>query len=179
MTRAPRPQTPKRLERAALAHLRRFTASSVELRRVLERRLRRAEARGEEIDRDALGAAINDIITRFTARGLLNDDLLAKGLARSYRRRGLAERAIRHKLRQKGIEPDAIDAALAHADEETQLEPDLEAAWRLARRRRLGPYRRSDRAERRERDLAALGRAGFSYGIARTVIDADALPDLD
>ena len=49
----------------------------------------------------------------------------------------------------------------------------MDAAWRLARRRRFGPYRGDNRAERRDRDLAAMGRAGFGYGIAKTIIDAD------
>lgn len=176
----PKPETPARIERAAMAHLRRFAASTADLRRVLRRRLSRAEARGLTIDRPALEAAIDDVIERFTARGLLDDAALTRGLVRSYRRKGLARRAIEHKLRGKGIDGDLIREALAASDEEAGADPELEAAWRLARRRRLGPYRRADRAERRERDLAALGRAGFSYGTARAVVDAEAPPaDLD
>jgi regulatory protein len=56
---------------------------------------------------------------------------------------------------------------------------ELEAAATYARRRRLGPHRRDPeaRAERRERDLAALARAGFSYAIAQQIIDADPAPE--
>lgn len=43
----------------------------------------------------------------------------------------------------------------------------------LARRRRLGPFRRTGREEHREKDMAALGRAGFGYQIARKVVDAE------
>lgn len=176
----PRPETAARLERAAMAHLRRFTASVADLRRVLRRRIARAEARGLETDRPALEAAIDDIIERFSARGLLDDAALARGLTRSLRRRGLARRAIAYKLRQKGIAAELIRDALAETDAavEDDLDPELLAAWRLARRRRLGPFRRAERAERRQRDLAALGRAGFGFGIARTVIDADEIPAL-
>ncbi|MHA1114431.1 MAG: regulatory protein RecX, partial [Alphaproteobacteria bacterium] len=50
---------------------------------------------------------------------------------------------------------------------------DLAAAIAYARRRRLGPWRvAAARAERRERDLAALARAGFNYDLARRVVDA-------
>jgi regulatory protein len=53
-------------------------------------------------------------------------------------------------------------------------EPDLAAALTFARRRRLGPYRSAaNRVEHRERDLAALGRQGFPYEVARRVIEAD------
>jgi len=49
-----------------------------------------------------------------------------------------------------------------------------------ARRRRLGPYRMPEvRAERRDKDLAALARAGFDYDTARRVIEAETLDDLD
>ncbi|MEQ8164587.1 MAG: hypothetical protein RIC93_00755, partial [Alphaproteobacteria bacterium] len=49
-------------------------------------------------------------------------------------------------------------------------QPDLVSACRLLRRRRLGPYRQRDRAERFEKDLAALARAGFSLDTAREVL---------
>ena len=51
---------------------------------------------------------------------------------------------------------------------------ELQAAIALARRRRLGVYRlAAARADYRDRDLAALARAGFSYDIARRVIEAE------
>ena len=48
-----------------------------------------------------------------------------------------------------------------------------QAAHALARRRKLGPYRPGERSAYREKDLAALARAGFSFGIAREVIDGE------
>lgn len=57
---------------------------------------------------------------------------------------------------------------------------ELKAAARLVRRRRLGPLRpRADRAEHRERDLAVLGRAGFSFEVARKVILVESDEALD
>ncbi|MEY3012663.1 MAG: hypothetical protein RIT45_1398, partial [Pseudomonadota bacterium] len=46
-----------------------------------------------------------------------------------------------------------------------------------ARRRGLGPYRFSDRAERRDKDLAAMMRAGHAMRVARAVIDAAEVRD--
>ena len=47
------------------------------------------------------------------------------------------------------------------------------AAVNLARRRRLGPFRRAEeRAAFRGKDLAAFARAGFSYATAKRVLDA-------
>ncbi|MDE0409722.1 MAG: RecX family transcriptional regulator, partial [Alphaproteobacteria bacterium] len=50
----------------------------------------------------------------------------------------------------------------------------------LARRRRLGPWRDpAERAARRQKDLAAMARAGFRLDVARQVIDAEAPPEAD
>ena len=52
-------------------------------------------------------------------------------------------------------------------------DPELAAVIAYARRRRLGPWAPAEvRAGRQERDLAALARAGFSYRVARMVVEA-------
>ncbi len=77
----------------------------------------------------------------------------------------------------KGLEGELIDEVLKE-ELETQDpdDPDVElmAARAYVRRRRLGLHRPKDeRTLRRQRDLAALGRAGFSYEIARRALDED------
>ena len=74
-------------------------------------------------------------------------------------------------LRKKGVAADVAESAVDTLSQETAA-PDRIAAVRHARRRRLGPFRASDRPEYRERDLAAMARAGFDYQTARLVIDA-------
>ena len=50
---------------------------------------------------------------------------------------------------------------------------ELEAAFVMARRKRLGPYRKKeDRETNRSRDLRAMGQAGFTYSVSKTVIDS-------
>ncbi len=92
-------------------------------------------------------------------------------------------RGIRFKLAQKGVDNDVIEAALLFLEEEEQTENlDLAAAVRLARRRRLGPYRSEDadvRSERREKDMAVLARAGFAYDVVKDVIDASSIEELE
>lgn len=48
---------------------------------------------------------------------------------------------------------------------------ELAAARVAARRKRLGPWSRGDRAAQRQKHIATLARAGFSLTIARAVID--------
>ncbi len=63
---------------------------------------------------------------------------------------------------------------------ENHRDPDLAAALTYARRRRFGPYRtRQINDKEREKELAALARAGFSYAIAARIIAADTVEDLD
>ena len=70
----------------------------------------------------------------------------------------------------RGRPREEIERLLGEEDDAAELE----AARALARRRRLGPWRGpAERAARREKDLAALARAGFGLDLARQVIDAD------
>ncbi len=65
------------------------------------------------------------------------------------------------------------------AERETLGEEETEeqAAWAYAKRRRIGPYRLEEkRADNRERDLASLARQGFSFGLARRIVEADEVP---
>ncbi|SMF06861.1 regulatory protein [Tistlia consotensis] len=169
--RGPRPATPERLEKAALAYLERYAASSGSLRRVLARRVRRsAELHGTDPAEGA--AAIEAIVGKLTRAGFLDDDAFARGLAESLQRRGLSQRAIARRLAAKGLAGSLREAALGRLAE-TRADPELEAALAYARRRRLGPFAAPGRrAERRERDLAALARQGFPFGLALRVVDA-------
>ncbi|WP_018261727.1 regulatory protein RecX [Methylobacterium sp. WSM2598] len=174
-----RPITPASLERAALAYLERYGASTEMLRRVL---LRRAEARcrlrGEAPEDFA--AMVEAVVARAGRAGLVDDASFADAKVRSLRRRGGSARAIQAKLAAKGVDRDTVRAALAaHAGEGQEgPEEDEEAAARAyARRRRLGPWRRSqDRVEARQRDIAALARAGFAPALARRIVDEEDEP---
>ncbi len=76
-------------------------------------------------------------------------------------------------LKAKGVGQDDIAAALATIGE-AWADSELVAACNHARRRRLGPWRtRGDRREQRQRDLASLARAGFSYPIAARIVDCE------
>jgi len=175
--RKPGPLRKSSLENAALYYLERYASSVEGLRRVLARRVERA-AREERCDRDEAAAWVEDIVARFAHSGLVDDKLFAEGKVASRRRRGDSARRIQMALREKGVDPALIDGVLAEADGGDRHAAELEAAWRLVRRRRLGPYRATDQREAtRNRDLASLARAGFDFATARAVVDAEAPPD--
>lgn len=165
---------PASVEKAALHYLRRFPASKAHLRRILRRKAGRIET---ELPKRDVEALIEGAVEAMARRGLVNDAAFAKALAGSLHRRGDSRRLIERKLAQKLVPEAEIADAIAALDEASE-DPDLDAAWAYARRRRLGPYRREDRrADCRDKDMASLARRGFGYRIARAVIDAEERPD--
>jgi len=169
--RQPLKATPEALERAALRYLERYDSASGHLRRLLRRKVA-LSARVHGTDPEDGRAAVERVIARLVGLGLLDDARYARARVRSLLARGSAAAMIRARLRDKAVPTELIEAALAEETEENGSS-ELRAALRYARRRRLGPFRPEDRAERRNRDLAALGRQGFDYETARRVIDCD------
>lgn len=176
--RIPRKVTPTSLENAALYYLERFATSSENLRQVLSRRVDRA-AKHHDTDIEACRQLIDDLIRRYQDSGLLDDSVYARAQAASLNRRGKSLRAIRMKLIQKGVPGDIIDDTLEALAIELG-EPDLAAAIAYARKRRLGPYRTNAKAgDNRDKELAALARNGFSYSMARRIVEAEDIEELE
>jgi regulatory protein len=165
----PRRITPRYLENAALAHLKKFSATAAQLRSVLLRKIDRS-LRVHGGDRDVHVRAVDALLQSFTEKGYLHDERVARSKADSMRAAGKSTRAIAMKLRQKGVAAEVVDAQIARVRDEVS---DLDAARVLARKKRLGPHRPSDEVRRahRQRDLATLARAGFSFDVAKRVID--------
>ena len=171
----PSRMTETSLANAALFYLSRYASSSGNLRRVLMRKVARSAAYHGD-DPAPLRAMVEALVARHTQSGAVNDILYAESQTRTLRRRGGSARAIVQKLNAKGV-PAEIIAETASAL--TAEGGDLEAAYRLARRRRLGPFRTGNRAEHRQRDMAALGRAGFGYQVAAAIVDAEDVESLE
>ncbi|MDA1023900.1 MAG: RecX family transcriptional regulator [Proteobacteria bacterium] len=165
----PRKATPRHLENSALYYLQRFATSSENLKRVLMRKVARS-AYVHDTDVAESEAFVQDLIARFQRSGLLDDAVFAKGRAETLHRRGNSGRQIRAKLRQKGVADDDIDTALAALGDGGEAE--LAAALNYAKRRRFGPFAaKRPTPEQREKQLASLARAGFSYDVARRVLE--------
>jgi len=175
----PRKITPQRLANIALHHLDRYASSAENLRRVLERRVYKAAPYFEDLDVAEAKGWIDALIRRYVESGLLDDRAYAETRAHSLMARGTSHRLIRMKLMEKGILADTIDHALNALQDETP-DPELYAAVKLARRRRLGPFAAPDtRTQNRDKHLSALARAGFSYDMAQRIVDTDTPDELE
>jgi regulatory protein len=181
LKRPARPITAKYLQNAAAFYLERYPSTAEGLRRVLNRRVRKAEMADAPII-DNVNQTIDAIVAKFVDAGVIDDQAFAQTKARALHRRGTSTRLTHQKLRLAGIDADTLDQAMAGLDRELDTDPrqrEWQAAVALARRRRLGPFRLKDRADHRNRDLAAMARGGFDYQLAKKVIDAADPDSLD
>ena len=165
----------------AVDYLGRYATSRHRLREVLGRFALRKLDKHEP---DEIAAAISATVTRCQTLGYLDDEAFAISQARSDRRQGRSQLSIRQRLRQHRLDDTTIDAALDAADQDA-ANGELLAACRFARRRRLGPFDRRQyenvkndqaSAQRQQRQLGSLARAGFTMAISLTVIG---LEDMD
>lgn len=175
------------LEEMALAYVARYATTQARLRGYLVRKLRErgwegtggdgteGGGRGGEdlgpTDRAEEGAAevVAALVERFTQLGYLDDGAWANMRSGALARRGYGARRIGQALRDAGVAEELC--AEAGLDDEGERR----AALVLARRRRFGPFATGgglpDRP-RREKQLAAMIRAGHRLDIARRIVDA-------
>lgn len=178
----PKKITPAYLEKAALFYLERYSSSAQNLRRVLDRKIRRSiEVHGAPAREEAAGW-VTDLIAKLQRNRLLDDQAYAISRVRRLYAEGKSLGRIRQTLAVKGIGKDDVDTALERlAAESTAPVSDLPAAAAYARKRKLGPYRGDpvQRAEMRQKDLGALARRGFSQAVAMKVLSADSVAALE
>jgi len=177
--KVPRKVTSKSLENAALYYLQRFSSSSENFRRVMIRRVKRS-AQYHNTNFEEGAEIVDQLISRFVRIGLLDNLQFAQVRAASLRRRGLSERTIRAKLMERGFGVEVINESLELLKCDNE-DLELTASIIFSRKRRLGPFREilDKRNEFREKDMAKLARAGFSYHIAQKVISAETLEELE
>lgn len=167
------PLDQRRLEELALTYVARFATSSGKLTAYLARKLRErgwAEDAGPPPDLAALAA-------RYAEIGYLDDAAYARSKGEGLLRRGYGARRVDQALIGAGI-GETLRA---------EVTPD-EAARRsavvaLARRRRFGPFgpfgELANDPARRDKQLAAMLRAGHGFADARHVLDAPSAEALD
>jgi regulatory protein len=102
------------------------------------------------------------VLDRFEEVRLVDDEEFARQWVQSrHAGRGLARRALRYELRERGVADETVQAAVEAID----ADAELEAARQLVRRRL--PGMRSDDPARRTRRLAGmLARKGYGTGVA-------------
>lgn len=159
--RMPKPLDSARLEELALAYVARFATSAAKLEGYLARKLRE---RGWDGEGEAPVAAL---VARFVAAGYVDDAAFARAKSGSLLRRGYGQRRIGQALHAAGIAEDVREEVRAGEGEQRR------AALAMAIKRGFGPFGRQapDRPQR-EKQIAALLRAGHRLDSARELVNA-------
>lgn len=168
--RAQPPLNEARLDELALTYVGRFATTRSKLRSYLARKIRERGWDGvREADLEALA-------NRFAEQGYVNDPAYALAKAQSLSARGYGKRRLVEKLRSAGIEEGDSEAARDHADREA-----VAAALRFAERRKLGPFAAAPARDpkQREKALAAMVRAGHSFGLAKEIVRLEPGAEID
>lgn len=143
----------------ALRYVERYATTRAKLTAYLARKVRERGFDGPVPD---LGA----IAERFAELGYIDDLAFGEARAAAMGRRGLGRRRVMQALGQAGIEADDVAEIAPQIDGRR-----AQSAIAYARRRRIGPFGREapDRPGR-ERQLAAMIRAGHDFDIARRIV---------
>jgi len=167
--RAPKPLSAPALEELALSYVARFATSSAKLRRYLERKLR--ERGWEDIDSEESsedGPDLSALVARFVEKGYVDDAAYARMRSSDLLRRGYGGNRVRQALGQAGITEELREKMQPGEVQKRR------AALHLAKKRRFGPFGLEKLApEKREKQIAAMLRAGHTFDHARTLIGAD------
>lgn len=161
--RPPPPLDAVRLEELALAYVARFAVSGGKLEAYLKRKLReRGWAGGGQPDPAG-------IVARFASAGYIDDAGWARAKSGSLLRRGYGPRRVSQTLAGAGIDAE-VREVVREAEGEAA---ERRAAMTLAARRRFGPWSDlpPDR-DVREKQIAAMIRAGHGFAAARAVVEA-------
>ena len=145
----------------ALAYVARFATSAARLESYLQRKLRERGWDGEE------EPDVAAMVSRYVEKGYVDDAVYARARASDLLRRGYGGRRVKQALGQAGIGESVADEV---ASEEYAAR---NAALHLARKRGFGPFAASppDR-EKREKQIAAMLRAGHTFDHVLAVLDA-------
>ncbi|TKD49916.1 regulatory protein RecX [Sphingomonas baiyangensis] len=159
----PSPLDREALERMTLRYVGRYATTRAKLATYLRRKQRE---RGWHDSSLSAEAAVERMVQLCAERGYVDDRGFGEMRAASMARRGLGARRVAATLRADGLTPE--DAAFL--DEAIDAR-SVASAVAFARRRRIGPFA-ADPADRalRDKQIAAMVRAGHSFDMAREIV---------
>ncbi len=171
--KTPKKITPSYLHNSGLYYLERFSASKSHFKEVMIRKVKRSCLCHKDQDYNACTKMVGELADKFEACGLLNDKTYANALVSTMRRKGLSRRAIQIKMRSKGIGSDLALCSLEDLDShshETSEDAEFSAALTLARKKKIGAFS-CGKEQNIQKSFGVLARAGFSYDIAKRVLN--------
>lgn len=167
--RPPKIPTKARLKNIALYYLERFETSKDNLRTVLRRRIDKYAFFDKSYNPEQAYLWADEVVEECSKKNFVNDERFAEFKINSYLRAGKPKRYIEQKLKQKGIDERVITNFFEESEYNEQ-----EVAYNFAKKKKIGPFRESKekRAEFYQKDLGTFVRAGFSFDVAKDILDS-------
>lgn len=178
--RKAKPVDESTLRDLALSYVARFSTTGAKLEAYLARKVRERgvaeddDGRTRELDVPAL-------VARLVELGYVDDAIYARSKSRDLTQRGYGARRVEQALWAAGVDED-LRGESAPSEAESRR-----AAVQLAKKRRFGPFdaeRRADLSHEeahklREKQVAAMLRAGHAFAHVRFIMDAAAIDDIE
>ncbi len=172
--RVPKPLDHTRLNDLALSYVARFATTGAKLEAYLARKLRERGWDGEG-QPDIAG-----LVARFVEKGYVDDAVYGRTKASGLLGRGYGGRRVDQALRAAGLDEETRER-FQPAEYEAR-----NAALLLARRRKFGPFDQAPRsqdpqagAKLRQKQLAAMIRAGHNFELANRILNAATIEELE
>lgn len=141
-------------------------ARRIALARLATRAHSRVELEAALRKKNVPGDVIEELLSRLSAAGLVDDAQFAEDWVRSrHERKRLSRNVLRRELLDKGVDEDAIAEALSSVDDESEL-----AAARALAEKKAASMAGLEPQVRARRLAAALARRGFSSGVIASVL---------
>lgn len=175
-----RPLDAAMLRDLALSYAARFATTGAKLEGYLARKIR-TRGVAEDDDGRTIELDVMDLVTQMIELGYVDDEVYARGRSRDLTARGYGARRVEQALWAAGVEEEVREN---NAPSEAQ---SRRAAVTLAQKRRFGPFgaapdENADPAIRhkaREKQVAAMLRAGHLYEHVRFILDAAASEEIE
>ena len=171
--RKSRPLDETSLKDLALAYVARFSTTGAKVEAYLARKIRERGV-AEDEDGRVRELDVTGVVTRLIELGYVDDDAYAHAKSRDLTARGYGARRVEQALWAAGVEEQV------RSDHVPSEAASRRAAVLLAKKRRFGPFGATPeedeppeaRHKRREKQVAAMLRAGHLYAHAGYIIDA-------
>ncbi len=185
----PRKITQQYLHNAGLYYLERYSSSVENFRRVMGRKIEKSCTFHEDTNKSEHYESLEAVIESFKKYNYLNDTAYTKTKIRSMRRQGTSKNMIILKLSQKGLERGFIADLIKEHDKDDndpftaeqkdeKYSAELTAAIKTVRKKKLGVFRKvkddDDLYHLKQKDLAAMARAGYSYQTSQKALSISA-----
>ncbi len=151
------------LVKYAINYLSKYSSSKTNLERILKNKIRRTKI--EKREKFILYNSIPEVIKKLEKNNFINDYDYATSKINIFISNGKSKNFIKNYLFKKGIDEKLSSQIFVELDEEDSMW-EIKSAKTFARKKNF-----QNNNQNKEKNLSKMARAGFSYEIAKKIIE--------